>query len=154
MFVTNPHYVYVNSRDRIAGTDENFTYNINFPSGFEFTHVVCLNALIPKSYYLIQAGGIENLFQLGENGTVVTITVPVGSYLLAAFKTTIGSLLTSASPNNLTYTLTYPAVSGPDTGKWTFTQTNGAIQSTIICNAHLFEPLGFLASSTNQFTEH
>lgn len=64
MFVTNPHYVYVNSRDRIAGTDENFTYNVNFPPNVEFTHVVCLNALIPKSYYLIQDGPFENVFQL------------------------------------------------------------------------------------------
>jgi hypothetical protein len=152
MFVTNPHYVYVNSRERIAGTDENFTYNINFPPGLDFTHVVVLNVLIPKSYYLIQAGGIENQFQLSENGTTITVFVPIGSYLLNSFRTTIGSLLTASSPNGLTYTLTYPAQTGADTGKWTYTQNNGAIQSTIICNAHLFEPLGFLSGSTNIFS--
>ena len=59
-FVT--YYVYINSRERIAGTDENFTYNIQFPDGFDFTHVVCLNVLIPKSYYLIQNGSLENIF--------------------------------------------------------------------------------------------
>ncbi len=152
MFVTNPYYVYINSRERISGTDENFTYNIQFPDEFEFDHVVCLNALIPKSYYLIQTGGVENIFQLKENNTTVTVTVPIGSYLLAAFRTTIGALLTAASPNSLTYTLTYPALSGVDTGKWTYTQNNAAIQSSIICNAHLFEPLGFSSSSTNAFT--
>jgi hypothetical protein len=108
--------------------------------------------MIPKSYYLIQSGGIENVFQLKENNTTVTITVPIGSYLLSAFKTVIGTLLTNASPNGLTYTLAYPAISGADTGKWTYTQTNGAIVSSIICNAHLFEPLGFLSGSTNVFT--
>jgi hypothetical protein len=152
MFVTNPYYVYINSRDRIAGTDENFTYNIQFPEGFEFTHVVCLNALIPKSYYLIQDGPLENIFQLKENNTTVTVTVPIGSYLLSAFKTVIGTLLSNASPNGLTYTLTYPALSGTDTGKWTFTHTNAAIQSSIIVNAHFFEPLGLFANSTNLFT--
>src|SRR4051812_44570228 len=121
MFVTNPYYVYINSRDRISGTDENFTYNIQFPTGFDFTHVVCLNALIPKSYYLIQDGPLENVFQLDENGTTVTVTVPIGSYLLSAFRTVIGNLLTAASPNLLTYTLTYPALSGADTGKWAYT---------------------------------
>jgi hypothetical protein len=151
MFVTNPYYVYINSRDRIAGTDENFTYNIQFPEAFEYTHVVCLNALIPKSYYLIQAGAFENIFQLRENNTTVTVTVPIGSYLLSAFKTVIGGLLTSASPNGLTYSLSYPALSGTDTGKWTFTQTNGAIVSSLIFNAHLFEPFGFFANTTNQF---
>ena len=62
-FVTNPYYVYINSREREAGTDENFTYNIQFPDGLDFTHVVCLNVLIPKSYYLIQNGPLENIFQ-------------------------------------------------------------------------------------------
>ena len=69
-----------------------------------------------------------------------------------AFRTTVGTLLTAASPNSLTYTLTYPALTGADTGKWTYTQNNGAIQSTIITNAHLFEPLGFLSNSTNVFS--
>ncbi|HRP37292.1 MAG TPA: hypothetical protein PLS50_05790 [Candidatus Dojkabacteria bacterium] len=151
-FVTNPYYVYINSRDRISGTDENFTYSIQFPDGWEFTHVVCLNVLIPKSYYLIQADGLENIFQLDENGVTVTIYVPIGSYLLNSFKTTISTLLTNASPNGLTYTLTYPSLSGADTGKWTYTQSNGSIQSTIICNTHLFEPLGFLPGSINAFS--
>jgi len=152
MLVQNPYYVFINSRDRLSGTDENFTYNIQFPDGWDFTHVVCLNALIPKSYYLIQADGQESNLQLDENGTTVDIAVPIGSYLLNSFKNTLGTLLTNASPNGLIYTLTYPSLSGPDTGKWTYTQTNGAIQSTIICNSHLFEPLGFLPSSRNAFT--
>ncbi len=152
MFVTNPHYVYINSRDRLHGTDENFTYNINFPDGLDFTHVVCLNVLVPKSYYLIQSGGVENILFLQENATTVTVTVPIGSYLLNSFRTTLSTLLTAASPNGLTYTLTYPALSGADTGKWTYTQTNGAIQSSIIVNEHFFEPLGFFSGSTNLFT--
>jgi hypothetical protein len=152
MFVTNPHYVYVNSRERIAGTDESFTYNMNFPPNVEFTHVVCLNALIPKSYYLIQNGPLENIFQLQENSTTVTISVPIGNYLLSAFKTTISALLTANSPNGLTYTMTFPNNSGPNSGKWTFTQNNGTIQSSIIVNEHFFEPLGFFSTSTNAFS--
>lgn len=149
MFVTNPYYVYINSRNRESGTDENFTYNIQFPQGFDFTHVVCLNALIPKSYYLVQSG--DNVFQLQENNTTVTVTVPIGSYLLSAFQSTIATLLTNASPNMLTYNLSYPALSGPDTGKWTFTQTNGSIVSSLIFNSSFFEPFGFFANSTNVF---
>ena len=106
--------------------------------------------LIPKSFYLIQTGGQENTF-VDENGTTVVVNVPVGSYLLGAFRNTIGTLLTNASPNGLTYTLSYPSSSGADTGKWTYTQSNGTIQSTIICNSHLFEPLGFLPRSRNAF---
>ena len=69
MFVTNPYYVFINSRDRISGTDENFTFNIQFPTGFDFDSVVVLNAIIPKSYYLIQNGPLENIFQLKENSS-------------------------------------------------------------------------------------
>ena len=129
MFVTNEYFVFINSRNRESGTDENFTYNIQFPQGFDFTHVVCLNALIPKSYYLIPSGPFENAFQLKEGNTTVTVTVPTGSYLLSAFQTVIGTLLTNASPNGLTYTVSYPSLSGPDTGKLTYTHTNGAIDS-------------------------
>ena len=152
MFVNNPYYVYINSRDRQNGTDENFSYAINFPPDLEFTHVVCLNALIPKSYYLIQEGGLENVFQLKENNTTVTITVPIGSYLLSAFKNKIGALLTANSPNGLTYILTFPPDTGPQTGKWTYTQSNAAITSSLIFNSHLFEPFGFFSNSTNVFT--
>lgn len=152
MFVTNPYYVYINSRERISGTDENFTYNIQFPEGQDFTHVVILNVLIPKSFYLVQDGPLENIFQLDEGGVRVTVIVPIGSYLLSAFKTTVSNLLTAASPHGLIYTLTYPSLSGPDTGKWTYTQNNGAIVSSIITNAHFFEPLGFRSNSTNVFS--
>jgi type 1 fimbria pilin len=51
----------------------------------------------------------------------------------------------------LTYNLSYPALSGPDTGKWTFTQTNGSIVSSLIFNSSFFEPFGFFANSTNVF---
>ena len=91
----------MNSRDRISGTDKNFD-NIKFPE-HEFDRVVVLNALIPKSYYLIQNGPFENIFELKEDATTVTVTVPVGSYLLSTFKNIIGALLTTASPNGLIY---------------------------------------------------
>lgn len=149
--IQNPYFVYINSRDRISGTDENFTYNIQFPEGTTFDRVVCLNCLIPKSYYLIQDSSQERTFQLKENDSTVSIMAPTGSYLLQAFKKTISELLTANSPNGLTYTLSYPALNGPDNGKWTFTQTNGAIQSSIIVNSHFFEPFGFFPDSKNDF---
>lgn len=148
--IQNPYYVYVNSRNRLAGTDSTFTYNIAFPQDYEFDRVTVLDALIPKSYYLIQAG--YNTFILEEKGVNTTITVPIGSYTLTSFKSNISNLLTAGSPNNWTYALTYPAASAPDTGKWTYTVTgNGGSQPSLIFNATLFEPFGFLMNSTNTF---
>ena len=151
--VTNPYYVFINSREREDGTDENFTFNIKFPSsGYEFDRVVVLNALIPKSFYLVQQGQVEHIFDLRENDTIITIEVPFGSYTMSAFKTTIGTLLSNASPNGLIYSVTYPPMSGPDTGKWTFIQNDGNITSSFIFNTHLYEPFGFRSGSTNIFS--
>src|SRR5689334_8888641 len=109
MFVQNPYFVFINSRDRInpeTSTDSSFTYAVNFPEGETFSHVVLLNCLIPKSYYLCQTNTpLDNVCQLKENSTTVTVTVPVGNYSLSTFRTTIGALLTAAAPNGLTYTL-------------------------------------------------
>ena len=155
MLIENPHFIYINSRDRESGTDENFTYNVAFPPGLEFTHVVPLNCLIPKAYYLIQDGPLENIFILEENTVQVTISVPIGSYLMSAFKKTVSDLLTIHSPNGLTYTMTYPSTqNGPDTGKWTYSHNDntGLIQSVIITNEHFYEPLGMPSNSRNAFT--
>src|SRR5690606_34658045 len=46
---------------------------------------------------------------------------------------------------------TYPPLSGAVTGKWTYTQTNGAIVPSLIFNEHFFEPFGFEADSINTF---
>ena len=51
----------------------------------------------------------------------------------------------------MTYTLTFPSELGANTGKWTFTQNNGSIVSSIIVNEHFFEPFGFFLNSTNVF---
>ena len=81
------HVVYVNSADRLSGTSDNFTYNINLPSDKKFNKVVVLDALIPKSYWLVQNG--YNTFQLTENGVTATVTLPVGNYNLNSFKTVV-----------------------------------------------------------------
>lgn len=146
----NKYFVYVNSRNRASGTDSNFTYNIQMPDdNHNFDRVVLINALIPKSFYLIQEG--YNVFELKENAATVTITVPSGCYLLGSFQNKIGALLTAASPNGLTYTVTYPSQAGADTGKFTYTQNNALISSSLIFNGTLFEPFGFLPNSINAF---
>lgn len=153
MFVLNPQYIYINSRERESGSDSNFVYNIKLAPDVEADSIVVLNALIPKSYYLIQdTTPFDNVFELVENGVSVTITIPIGSYSLTTFKNTIASLLTSHSPNSLTYLITYPSSTQPDTGKFTYSSSNPAIQSTFVFNDHMYEPMGFLRSSTNPFT--
>lgn len=151
MDVLNAYMVYVDSRRRVSGSDANFTYNIAFPPDHNFDRVTCLNALIPKSYYLIQAG--YNTFQLKEISTTVTISIPLGCYMLTAWESTIGNLLTTNSPNGWIYSVTYPSSSAADTGKLTYAVTgNAGSQPSLIFDSVLFEPFGFSASSTNVFS--
>ncbi len=152
--ILNKHFVYINSRERLAGTDSNFTYNIAFPPDRKFTHVVCLDALIPKSYYLVQDG--FNFFQLQEGNTIVTITVPIGSYTLQTWINQVTSLLTTNSPNSWIYTVTYPAITSsilPDIGKLTYTVSGNTSQPSFIFDSHcvLFEQFGFFRNTTNTF---
>lgn len=149
MSVEDAYYVYVDSNNRITGTSSNFTYNMALPTDHDFTHVTLLNALIPKSYYLIQAG--YNTFQLQEGATIVTVSLPVGNYLLNVFKSTVATALTAASPNGWTYSVSYPAASLPDTGKFTYSVVGNASQPSLIFGPVLYEPFGFLPGSTNVF---
>lgn len=145
-------YVYIDSRKRLSGTDSNFTVAIPLPDDHSFTHVTLLNALIPKSYYLIQAG--FNTFQLQENTSIVTITVPIGNYTLSTFQSTISNLLSSNSPNGWTYSLSYPNSTLPDTGKFTYTVSGNSSQPSLIFGPDLFEPFGFLQNSNNTFVNN
>ncbi|HVT63452.1 MAG TPA: hypothetical protein VHD33_08210 [Legionellaceae bacterium] len=145
-------YVYIDSRKRLSGTDSNFTYSIPLPDDHNFTHVTLLNALIPKSYYLIQVG--FNTFQLQENSNIVTITVPIGNYTLSAFESIISNLLTTNSPNGWTYSISYPNSTQPDTGKLTYTVSGNSSQPSLIFGPDLFEPFGFFQNSTNTFVNN
>lgn len=146
---TGFYYYYIDSRKRTSGTDSSFNYIISLPDDHKFTHVCILNALIPKSYYLIQAG--YNTFQLREDTTTVTITVPPGNYLKGVFQAVIGGLLSTASPNGWVYTITYPTGNNPDTGKFTYIVTGNTSQPALIFGPDLFEPFGFFQNSINTF---
>lgn len=150
MTTTDFFYVYIDSRNRISGDDCHFTVPIPLPDDHKFTHVTLLNALIPKSYYLIAEP--NNTFQLQEGNDIVMITVPPGNYLMNTFRTVISNLLTTNSPNNWTYNITYPNVgTEADNGKFTYTVTGNTSQPSLIFGDELFEPFGFKQSSTNTF---
>lgn len=149
-FITSPYYVYVNSADRISGTNANFTYNVALPEDHNFTHVTVLDALIPKSYYLIQDGA--DTFQLTEDSTTVTISLTHGNYLLNAWTTTLTSALNTNSPNGWTYTVTYPTPTGADQGKLIYTVTGNSSEPSITVSSALYEPFGFASGTTNTFT--
>lgn len=151
-FISSQFFVYVNSSNRLSGTNGNFSYAVDLPDDHNFTHVTVIDATIPKSYYLIQEG--YNTFQLQENGTTVTISIPIGNYLLTAWTTTLSGLLTTNSPNGWTYTVSYPTGTFAETGKLTYAVTGNSSQPSIITTNTLYEPFGFLAGTTNTFVSN
>ena len=106
-----------------------------------------LQAVIPKSYYLIQSP--YHTFQLKELTTTVTVTIPEGNYSATSFKTAVQALLIAASPNLWTYSIGYSSL----LGKFTYTVTGNSGQPSIICAnpSQVYEQLGFEPSSTNVF---
>jgi hypothetical protein len=144
----------INSADRISGTDSNFQYIINMPKNSGYDRVCMLQALIPKSYYLVASP--FNTFILSESGVQTTVTVTPGNYNVRSWITLLGALLTSSSSHGYTYTITFPnSLTDVDTGKFTYTVTgNVGVQPSIIfpVTSELYEQFGFSASSTNTFS--
>jgi hypothetical protein len=143
---------YINSTVRCSGTsDTNFSYTLNIPSKNTFNKVCLLQLSIPKSFYNFPSG--SNTFILQEKGVNYTITVPFGSYNVTNLCSTLSSILTAASGNSWTYSVSYPTSSQANTGLLTFTVSgNGIFQpSLIFTGGYCYIQLGFNNASTNAF---
>ena len=141
---------YINSHYRLTGKSSNFTYYIPILPTDDFDHVSLLQATIPKSFYTVRIN--LNTFTLQEGTQQVTITVPIGNYSRRSLQATVQSLLNAASPNGITYQISWPDTSSASTGKYTFTCSNvGGIQPVFIFQTNMYKQLGFDSGSTNSF---
>lgn len=154
-FIGKKFIYYVNSANRLnaSDTDNSFSYKfINLQDG-EFDSVVVLSASIPKSFYLFQNG--QNTFQLKENTSTVTITIPQGNYNRNSLLAIVMRLLNTNSPNGWTYIITYPNINvTADDGKYYFTVTGNSSQPSLIFQTYCYEQLGFNINSTNTFVSN
>jgi len=138
---------YIDSHKRINSIDShgNFSFQLDMPIGNNYDKVVLMQALIPKSYYAITDG--YNTFTLQEGITTATITMPEGNYTKTTFATVLTTLLNNASismGNNFTYTISYPTISQPNTGKFTYNVSGNGItqpdrKSTRLNSSHVSE---------------
>ena len=140
---------YVNSSNRVSGTNSDFNYKIPIPQGRKFDSVAVLRASIPLSYYLVREG--HNFFILKEIESRV-IEIPTGNYNANNFAATLKKLLNDG-PNGWIYNVTLPASSEPSTGKYKFTVTNNTAQPVITfpIESDVYRQCGFAPSSTNTF---
>jgi len=147
-----PLTVLINSKNRVSGTDEDFSYRmpINF-SHMEYDAIAVTSILVPKSYYVIEEG--RNTFTLYEDGTPITITIPIGNYGVRAFENTLQTILNSSTINGLTYTIQFPdSTSSPNTGKWRFVVNTNSITIKLNVGEFVYEQLGFERNTEHTFT--
>ena len=121
---TSKQIFHINTFTRDSGTTEYFKHTVPIPSNSGADSVVVLQASIPSSFYLIQDG--LNTFGLVEDGVTTTITVPPGNYSARVFASVVSTLMTTASPNHWTYSITLPGVTAPSTGKFTYSVTGNS----------------------------
>jgi len=150
----NPLVINFNSKDRVSGTNSNFN-SIPIDLGNNQFDTVCLiQASIPKSFYNVPTG--YNTFTLQEGAATATITITPGSYTRINFQSTLATLLTAASLaslNALTYTVSYPASTAPDTFHYTFSVNSAVIVCKfVLTSLSPFRQLGFETSTTYTFT--
>jgi hypothetical protein len=148
--ISTSRIIHINSQDRISGTNENFTYSYEQTQQESYTHCVVLGASIPVSYYLVQDG--YNTFDLKENTTTVTITVPAGNYNTNSFANVVSQLMTANSPLGYTYAITMNnSFTNVNTGLFTYTVTGHSFQPQLIFTTNLYEQFGFDENTTVSF---
>jgi hypothetical protein len=152
LFLKEYQLFYINSKDRINGHNSNFTIKLDhINKNTNFTHVAVLQAVIPKTYYLVSTN--NNTFILQEGDVQVTIQIPIGNYSKPSFKNIIPALMNANSPGGFIYQIRDDNILvGPDTGKFTYSVSNNAgIQPTLIMNSEVSEQFGFATNSSNSF---
>lgn len=135
MNISRSKTFYINSKDRLNGTTSSFQFRLDQNiQGYKYCAL--LTASIPKSWYLITSK--HNTFTLDENGSLFTITIPVGNYSFSRLGSVISALL------NASGAWTYSVVADLITGHYVFTVTdNGGVQpSFIITTDKLSDILG------------
>lgn len=135
---------YINSQNRLAGSDSSFSYRI--PMDDQYTHVCVLQASIPMSFYLVRDG--FNTFTLNENGTDIDIVIKPGNYNYSNFITEVKNKLNNFSVNNWVYSVVFDT----QTAKYTYSVTNnGGIQPMFTFGNHLSQQFGFETNKTYSF---
>ena len=170
---------YIDSQNRTSGTSGKFSINFAMPPNNSYNRIVVMQASIPKSFYLVSAP--YNTFQLVENGTASsgsatntfgsvatngatkTITITEGNYtktnMIVCLQTMLclASSLNSTTATQYVYTVSYPLMNQPNTGKFTYSATNiTTAQPQIIfpVKSTLYLPMGFNRASTNIFSNN
>jgi CRISPR/Cas system-associated endoribonuclease Cas2 len=128
----------INSRDKISGSNSDFTVQFNDSIAQEVVKIICKEFYIPNQFYNVENDGKRknNTLVLNQNGVGnLTISVPEGQYnidtLIATLKTRIDNILidnviVTITKNNTTnkLTFTFTGASNPANNNVSFVDTS------------------------------
>ncbi len=158
MSLISDSVLFIIDSDRRANIDDpkssgsNFQFKIEIPKGHDFDRVCLLQAIIPKSYWLVNAP--YNTMTLIEKGVSTTITIGEGNYNVRNWCTLTCALLTAHSQFGWTYAITFPnEATDISTGYFTYSVSgNGTDQpSFTFPSLGVHEQFGFHSGTTNTF---
>ncbi|EGG19726.1 hypothetical protein DFA_00304 [Cavenderia fasciculata] len=153
MSITHKKLFYINSHNRISGTNSRFKYSITYYPQDKFDRVALLQATIPKSFYTVRKN--LNSFTLIEDDQSTVITIPIGNYSRKSLQDTLEKKLNELSPNQVKYAINWPTSQQPNTGKYIFTcASTRDIQPVFSFTNQLFRHLGFDKDTKNQFVNN
>jgi hypothetical protein len=145
--------IYIDSGAQLTSSKNTWNVSIDINLEGDYNRITVIQSQIPVSYYVIGSGA--NTFTLTEGNSSVVITIPPANYNVFSFSTTVGALLTAASPNGYTYTISYPnSYTSADTGLFTYTVNSIAktVSFTFPTKSPLPEQFGFVTGTTNYFS--
>ena len=174
--ISSKSMFYIDSQNRTSGTSGNFSVNLAMPPKNKYDRIVVMQAAIPKSFYLVSvpyntfqlletgttsSGSATNIFgSVSTNGATKTITLAEGNYSKTNMIVCLQTMLSLASSLNSTlatqyvYTVGYPLMNQPNTGKFTYSVVNlitAQPQFIFPTGSTLYLPMGFNRASTNIF---
>ena len=140
----------IHSHNRLleTDTDSDFSFKIELNPNVNYTHVVLLDCLVPKTYYLINSRNstFTLSYNLGAGDIEEIIQLSYGNYNRRSFRSV---LLTQLNANNggYVFNITYQNNNSSfDDGKYYFSFTNAnpsAQQPKFIFTDELWEQTGF-----------
>jgi len=152
-YIRDKKIFYINSRNRQHGTDNDFEVVVDLPVHQKYNKICILSAIIPKSYYNVQAEW--NTFILKEDDKQVTISIPPANYNRRSLAKQLAYEMSNASPNGLSYNVTFPnSLIDGDDGKYLYTVDNPNFDCYIIVDDNgMYELLGFNPNTINRFVD-
>jgi len=146
--------LFIDSKDALTATNNIWVAPLDIDFETElYDRITLVQAQIPVSFFTVSSD--SNKFILTEGKVSTTISVEVGNYNIVSWQKVIPALLSSNSPNGLTYGCSYVnQFTTPDQGLFTYTVNSTVIPISLsfIQNNYVYAQFGFYPGTTNSFS--